>query len=232
MASLPLRLAERMADAVEFDSNRSAEVVSRILASAGGDAVVLATSAYSAAELLSASCGRVAELLAGIAYAPLAVIAMAFDQQQVGRPLDGFGFLVPRREGLAILGTVWNSALFPHRAPPGKVLITSFIGGATDLGVTSLSEGQLLDIAVRENSRLLEISGPPLHSAVFRYACALPQYSLGHAERLSNLAGELDRVPGLFLTGNYWAGPSIGDCLEHAFATAERVNAFLRSEGK
>jgi oxygen-dependent protoporphyrinogen oxidase len=239
MATLPERFAERMNDAIESGSGRAVSII----ASAGfspstsnrtkptrrGAVIVLATPAYAAAALLPDTCRNLAELLAGISYAPIATIAMAFHSRQIGRPLDGFGFLAPRKEGLGILGTVWNSALFPGRAPEGMAVLTSFIGGATNLAVIGQSDDHLLDVAVRENSQVLEISGPPADHAVFRYRCALPQYTIGHSERLRSIAQELTRLPGLFLTGNYLAGPSIGDCVEHAFVTAEAVTNFLRS---
>jgi oxygen-dependent protoporphyrinogen oxidase len=242
MAALPERLAEKLAenapDAIEFSTDRatsviaaaefSAAVTARSEPGAERDVIVLATPAHTAAALLANSCPGLAELLVGIFYAPLATIALAFPSRQIGHPLDGFGFLAPRKEGLRTLGTVWNSALFPGRAPQGIAVLTSFIGGATDLAVTEMPDDQLLDITVRENSAVLKITGPPVEHAVFRYPRALPQYVIGHSQRLSTIVRELDHLPSLFLTGNYLAGPSIGDCVEHAFATAEAVNKFLQ----
>jgi oxygen-dependent protoporphyrinogen oxidase len=106
-------------------------------------------------------------------------------------------------------------------------VLTSFIGGATDFAVTELSDEELLNIAVRENSSVLKISGAPVAHAIFRYSHALPQYVMGHSQRVNAIAGELAHVPGLFLAGNYLAGPSIGDCVEHAFGIAEAARKFL-----
>lgn len=243
MATLTDRLARKLGDnspgTIELGVDRVASVVAAAGISPGEaygagpvayrDVVILATPAYTAAALLPNSCRHLSELLSGISYAPLATVAMAFQSSQIDRPLDGFGFLAPRKEGLRTLGTVWNSALFPGRAPEGMSVLTSFIGGATNLAVTEQSDDELLDIAVRENSSVLIISGAPVAHAIFRYARALPQYVMGHSQRVSTVADELGHAPGLFLTGNYLAGPSIGDCVEHAFGTAEAVNELLRS---
>jgi oxygen-dependent protoporphyrinogen oxidase len=239
MAALPERLAEKMRDAIESSTDRATSVIAlaglspvatdRVEPTARGDVIVLAAPAYAAAALLPNTCRALAELLAGISYAPLATIALVFHSRQIGQPLDGFGFLAPRKEGLRTLGTVWNSALFPGRAPEGMSLLSSFIGGATYLAVTELSDGQLLELVVRENSAILEISGPPVEHAIFRYHRALPQYLIGHSQRIDAITQVLSHLPGLFLTGNYLAGPSIGDCVEHAFATAETVNKFLQN---
>jgi oxygen-dependent protoporphyrinogen oxidase len=242
MVALPERLAEKLAGilpgAIEFSTDRAASVIAAGEFSPEGttgarpdakcDVIVLATPAYSAAALLANSRPGLAELLAGIFYAPLATIALAFRSHQIGRALDGFGFLAPRKEGLRTLGTVWNSALFPGRAPHGIAVLTSFIGGATDLAITKQPDQELLEIVVRENSAVLKITGPPVEHAVFRYPRALPQYVMGHSQRISAIAAETARAPGLFLTGNYLAGPSIGDCVEHAFATADTVHKFLQ----
>lgn len=190
-------------------------------------AVILATPAYAAARLLPTGAQSVADLLEGIAYAPLAVVAAGYHQKQIGRPLDGFGFLVPRKEGLTSLGTVWNSSLFAGRAPDGMAVLTSFAGGATNLAIRQMTDTSILDVVARENAKLLEISGPPVEHAVFRYDRALPQYTLGHPQRIRAINSALQGIPGIFLTGNYLAGSSIGHCVEHAFRAAESATAYL-----
>jgi protoporphyrinogen/coproporphyrinogen III oxidase len=190
------------------------------------DILVLATPAYTAAALLGPLSSSLAHALSGIAYAPVAVIATGYHRQQVGNPLKGFGFLVPRREKLSTLGTVWNSSLFSGRARGGMVAITSFAGGATDAGIVAKSEDEIAQIVQDENARVLQISGPPVASSVWRYPRALPQYNLGHGHIVEQIRGGTREIPGLFLSGNYLEGPSLGKCAEQGFQTAEAVQRY------
>ena len=187
------------------------------------DAVVIATPAYEAARLISRFAGALSITLSGIPYAPVAVVAEGYRREHVGHALNGFGFLVPRKEGLRTLGTVWNSSLFPNRAPDGMVLITSFIGGATDREVVDMDEQQIADQVRKEIGKVLQITGPPAARQVWRHPKALPQYNLGHAQRVDAIHQELENLRGLFIAGNYLEGPSIGSCVSQAFRTANAV---------
>jgi oxygen-dependent protoporphyrinogen oxidase len=175
-------------------------------------------------------------LLGTIEYAPVAVVSLGYLRADVGHPLTGFGFLVPRSSGLRVLGTVWNSPLFPGRAPDGKVLLTSFVGGATDPGAATLSPEELVSLVDREIAPLVQIrqdsaagrSEPhpdsrPCFSNVTIYRRALPQYNLGHAERLAAIEDQLTKCPNLWLAGNYLRGPSIGACVEQSLSVASQI---------
>jgi oxygen-dependent protoporphyrinogen oxidase len=163
--------------------------------------------------------------LASVEYAAVAVVSLVYAQKEVGHPLDGFGFLVPRSAGLRILGTVWNSSLFAGRAPDGYALLTTFVGGATDVAATMLNHDELSTMVHREIAPLLSIQSNPTFSSVTIWPRALPQYNLGHGDRLATIEKNLPRFPGLFLTGNYLRGPAIGACVEQALAVAEQVAA-------
>ena len=147
------------------------------------------------------------------------------------RPPDGFGFLVPRSEGLRVLGTVFNSALFAGRAPEGMVCFTSFAGGATDPKLCELSDEEITETICAEVARVLGITGKPVATNLHRHARALPQYNLGHSQIVKSLEALTAAMPGLFLAGNYLSGPSIGACVEQAFRTAEAVRVYLASIG-
>jgi oxygen-dependent protoporphyrinogen oxidase len=190
------------------------------------NALVLATPAYTGAALLGPLSSSLAQALSGIAYAPVDVIATGYHRQQIGNALDGFGFLVPRREKLRTLGTVWNSSLFPGRAREGMVALTSFAGGATDPGIVARSEHEIAEIIQGENARVLQISGPPVASSVWRYTRALPQYNLGHGHIVEQIREGMREIPGLFFSGNYLEGPSLGKCVEQGFQTAEAVQKY------
>jgi protoporphyrinogen/coproporphyrinogen III oxidase len=194
-------------------------------------AVIIATPPNAAADIVNGLAAQIADPFLQINYAPVAVVAAGYRREQVRRAANGFGFLVPRGEALRVLGTVWNSSLFPGRAPEGMSCFTSFAGGALDPALCNLEEEKIAEVVCREVESVLGIADPPVTRLVHRYARALPQYNLGHAEIVSELNRRISAVPGLFLTGNYLSGPSIGACVEQAGQTAERVRAYLANIG-
>jgi protoporphyrinogen/coproporphyrinogen III oxidase len=191
-------------------------------------AMVLAIPAYVAGQLIGRVSSALSHALGGIAYAPVTVVASGYYLRQIGRTLDGFGFLVPRREKLRTLGTVWNSSLFPGRAGEGRAVLTSFAGGTTDPAFVAKTEDEIAEIVENENARVLQITGPPIASAVWRYPRALPQYNLGHGHVVEQIRASASEIPGLFFCGNYLEGPSLGKCVEQGFRTAESVRDYLQ----
>jgi protoporphyrinogen/coproporphyrinogen III oxidase len=248
VAALPRAMAVKLGDAIQCDTRAvsvdfanagqradgGAACQLRIVRngqeqSASAGAVVIATPAYAAAHLLDTFSPHLAQTLSGIAYAPVAVVACTYYRQQVGDPLEGFGFLVPRGEKVRTLGTVWNSSLFPGRAHEGSVTITSFIGGATDPEIMNLHEENIAAIVTGENARILGITGPPVEVAVWKYPRALPQYNLGHGHIVATIRDAESASPGLFFAGNYLEGPAVGKCIENGFQTAEAVSKYLQT---
>ena len=201
------------------------------------DNVIVATPADVAGELLRDVTPSLGSLLGAIEYAPVAVVSLGYRRSDVGHPLAGFGFLVPRSARLRVLGTVWNSSLFPGRAPDGQVLLTSFVGGATDPGAAALSPEELTSLVDNEIAPLTKIGqdtttgrGEPRphkfrgsFSHVMIYPRALPQYNLGHADRLAAIEGHRTKFPNLRLAGNYLRGPSIGACVEQSLSVANEI---------
>jgi len=210
---------------IRFAQNRSIETLR-------ASAIVLATPAYSASHLVaslsSTSSPKLSHTLSGVAYAPVAVVASGYYDQQIGQELAGFGFLVPRNERVRTLGTVWNSSLFPGRAPAGSAAITSFIGGATDPKIIELPDSEIASIVQGENARILEITGPPITSLVWKHPKALPQYNMGHGHIVEAIRDGERLNPGLFFCGNYLEGPSLGKCVETASQTALAIQTYLQ----
>jgi len=161
--------------------------------------------------------------LGAIAYSGVAVVSLGYRKSDVGNRLAGFGFLVPRSSGLSILGTVWNSSLFPGRAPQGEVLLSSFVGGATNPSALGKSPGQLADQVHREMSPLLGLRKEPVFTNVTIWQRAIPQYNLGHTARIAAIESLRTRFPGLYFSGNYLNGPAIGTCVERALKVAGEV---------
>ena len=194
-------------------------------------ALVLATPADDTARLLNGIASGFGDLLGRIEYAGVAQVSAGYGLEQINywnaeKGLEGFGFLVPRAEGLRLLGTVWNSSLFAERAPTGMATFTSFLGGMTDPEILSKTPGQIAAIANSELATILGITGEPAGQHVSCWRRALPQYDIGHQGVVSAVRDLTARTPGLFLAGNYFAGPSIGACIENANEVARNVARF------
>jgi oxygen-dependent protoporphyrinogen oxidase len=192
------------------------------------DRMVLATPSYLAAKLLRP---EIASPLEEIEYAPLAVVSLGYKKQDVGHSLEGFGFLIPRSDGLRTLGVVWNSSLFPGRAPQGSVLLTSFIGGATDPQVVELRTEDIISMVHREIAPILSIHSQPTFSNLEIYQRALPQYNIGHTARIENLERESSSLLNLKLVGNYLRGPATGACVEQAVAVVDEIRSAVSAGG-
>jgi oxygen-dependent protoporphyrinogen oxidase len=194
-------------------------------------AVVLATPTQITSQILENLSDSFAPIFSQIEYAPVTVLSACYRREQFQRAPDGFGFLVPRTEGLHVLGTVFNSSLFAGRAPEGMVSLTSFSGGATDPKFCELSEPEITETICGEVARVLGIKEKPVATNLQRYARALPQYNLGHSQIIKSLETLTESIPGLFLAGNYLSGPSIGSSIEQAFRTADAARIYLASIG-
>lgn len=193
------------------------------------ESLVLAVPAYAAACLLAKSAPQLASLLNAIEYAPFCAVCSAYDRSSVGHDLDGFGFMVPRREGLETICTFWNSSLFPGRAPEGKVLMTSFAGREASSTVFSSPEETCAEIVEAENAKILGITGRPVERMVWRNPRAMPQYNVGHARRVQQIADAVQALPNLHLACNFLTGRSIGNCVQIASQVAENLHSRLRA---
>jgi protoporphyrinogen/coproporphyrinogen III oxidase len=194
------------------------------------DKVIVATPTDVAATLLRGIEPVIADRLSEIEYASTAVVSLGYKKSDIGDPLHGFGFLIPRSAGVRTLGTVWNTSLFPGRAADGNALLTSFIGGATDPKAAQLSCDELSAIVHKEIAPLLKIRGNPTFSNVTVYPRALPQYNLGHAARLAVIDEARKKHPNLWVIGNYLRGPAIGACVEQALSAAEEIIRVQKAE--
>ncbi len=191
-----------------------------------GRAVVLATPAYVTGPYLRPFDPVLAAELEAIVYAPVAVVFLGFRRAPACRPLDGFGFLVPEVENRRILGTIWNSTLFPNRAPAGGVALTTFVGGMRQPESLALSDAELEELVRSELRQLMGVTDRPDLVEIKRWPRAIPQYEIGHARRLAAIERFEASHPGLFLCGNYRGGIAVADCILHAQALAARVQRY------
>ncbi len=190
--------------------------------------VVSAAPAHVLKELTLTLDGELSELLAGIPYAPMNVICFGYEQDKVSRDLDGFGYLIPKKEGCAILGTLWDSSIFPHRAPQGHVMLRSMMGGATTPEAIALSDAEVKQRTMAELKKIMGIEAEPDFVRIFRHQRAIPQYVVGHAERLLAIDERLKKHPGLILTGNSYLGIGLNDCVNAAYKAADQVRSYLQ----
>jgi len=193
--------------------------------SVSASSLILATPTDVTGALLSRLDSSFETLFNSIDYAAVAVVSLGYRKKDVRQSLNGFGFLVPRSAGLRVLGSVWNSSLFPGRAPEGHALLTSFVGGVTDSAAATLEPQELVSLVHREISPVLSVKSAPIFSNITVWPRALPQYNLGHGDRLARIEQLRAQFPGLWLAGNYLRGPAIGSCVDQALAVAEEVRA-------
>ncbi len=193
------------------------------------DAVILAAPAFASAALLQASSPELAGVLQSIPYASTATVTLAYRQADLPRALDGYGYIIPRREGRRALACTWTSTKFPHRAPDGYALIRVFIGRAGQEQSISWNAADLEALAREELNLTLGISAAPLLSRAFLWDRAMPQYNLGHPARLQAIDAALQALPALALAGNGYRGIGIPDCIHSGEQAVDRLLAALQS---
>jgi oxygen-dependent protoporphyrinogen oxidase len=192
------------------------------VAELGASQVVLAVPAYVAAGLLRPLDAPLAGLVEGIAYAPIAVVHLGYAPGATPAP-DGFGFLVPSGEGRRLLGAIHASTVFPFRAEGGRVLYTCMVGGARQPDLVKLDEGALVALAREELKALAGVTAAPAFTEVIRWPRGIPQYNVGHRDRVAAIDAALARWPGLTLTGNAYKGIGLNDCIRSAKQLAETL---------
>ncbi len=194
------------------------------------DSVVLAAPAARVAPLLAPVDAELAEAVGGIRSAPLAVVALAFPADEIGGAPEGFGFLAPRREGLRSLGCLWDSSIFPGRAPKGEVLLRVMIGGAHDEEAVELDDAELVGIARRDLVTTMGLEAEPSLERVIRHRLGIPQYERGHPARLERIERRLEALAGLWVAGSSYYGVSMNSCVEKAESQSEEIFAELSDE--
>ena len=187
------------------------------------DVVVVATPAHDAAEMLGDRDPELCGALAAIPYSPIAVVALGYDGAGLENPLDGFGFLIPRGEERRILGALWDSSVFPNRAPDGKALIRAMVGGVRDPALASLPSDTLLGLVRSELAVTMGVRAEPILSRIFFHGMGIPQYLVGHGKLLEKMEERLSGAKGLVLNSNAYRGIALNDCVLQSRLAAERI---------
>jgi oxygen-dependent protoporphyrinogen oxidase len=237
LGTLPTALAQKLGDSIRFGAR--VETINARAAAGGVESpwrlqlsngeeitssgLVVTAPSYEAARLLGTTAPALSAKLSELYYAPMVVVSSGYDRTQVRNPLHGFGLMIPRREKLSTFFNVWNSSVVSGRAPEGKVLLTSFAGGATNPEFVRLEEKAIAQIIESEIAAVLGIEGPAIERMVWKFPQALPQFNLGHAQAAAAIRETVTGLPGLYLAGNYLEGRSLGDCAEIGSRTAREV---------
>jgi oxygen-dependent protoporphyrinogen oxidase len=195
------------------------------------DAVVLTCPAYQQAAILADLDSELSRSIDGIAYNRVAVVALGYRRADVPIDLDGFGFIVPQRSRGDLLGVQWCSSIFPERAPRDMVLLRAMCGGWNRAEIVDWEDARLLGAIRAELGTAMGIEAAPLVHQIIRWNRAIPQYHLGHLERVAWIEQRLARYPGLFVGGNAYYGVSVNDCTEQAEVLAVRVRDYLARPG-
>lgn len=188
-----------------------------------GHKLILAVPAYAAGALLRDLDPDLTRELTAIPYASTATISLAYRNTDLPRPLDGYGYVIPRLEGRQALACTWTSTKFPHRAPEDTALLRVFVGRSGQEDAIDWDESGLLVMAKQELEQTLGITAEPLFSKVFRWEKAMPQYLLGHPQRLERLDAAMEKWPDMALAGNGYRGIGIPDCIHSGQLAVERV---------
>ncbi len=199
------------------------------LRSAVADAIVLATPAGAAAHLLRPLQSELADELAEIHHSSCAIVTLVYRRDQIAHPMDGFGFVVPIVEKRKILSGSFASVKYVGRAPENEVVIRVFIGGTCQSELLDLDDAQLRQLAIQELAELMGIHGTPQFDRIVRYRDTMPQYYVGHQDRVQRIAAQVAKLGGLFVTGNAYQGVGVPFCIHGGEQTAEKVVDYLTS---
>jgi len=230
VASLPVARRRTGAALTRLESREGGTVLTLADGTTvAAQAVVVAVPAPAAAPLLAPLSPAVAETLASIPFASSATIALGYRRADVAHGLDGYGFIVPRGEGLRCTACTFVSTKFPGRAPEGHVLLRAFVGGTRDPGVLDRPDSELVALARQELGPLLGLRASPVLERVYRWPQGTPQMEVGHLARLARLDAILAGLPGVFLTGAGLRGAGLPDTIADAQRAAAAAAAYAAS---
>ncbi len=205
---------------IHKDENRSMQA----------DVIILTAPAFITAELLAEFDEKLKKHLLDIYYPPVLVQYLAYRKKDILQPLDGFGFLIPSKEKKSFLGAIWSSVIFPNRSSDEYASFTLFVGGARDPEIFSIDK-EVLFMKVRgEFETLMKISGDPIFSSYKFWPKAIPQYNIGYVEHENYFDQFEKNLSGIFLSGNYRGGISVGDCIKNSEIVAEKAISILNKE--
>jgi oxygen-dependent protoporphyrinogen oxidase len=190
-----------------------------------GDGVVIATESWAAESLIRPHDETIADALAAIPASSSATISIAFNEREVGFDLNAFGVLCPLVEGRALMAATYSSTKWPGRAPSGKVLLRGFVGGPHNQEIVKRPDEELVQVVLAEFRDILGLNpfAKPLFSRVFRWHLGMPQYTLGHLERVTRIEERSGQIPGLAFAGGSYRGVGVPNCIESGERAVSKI---------
>jgi oxygen-dependent protoporphyrinogen oxidase len=186
--------------------------------------VILATPAYISGKLVERIDPEIAQKLKEIPYSSSITIPLVFKKDKFNHSLKGFGVVVPKNEGRKVMAISWISSKWPHRVPERYVMLRVFMGGSQGKKLLSSPEKEILKTALEEVQAIMGVSAEPLDYEVFCFEKSMPQYTLGHKERISFIESRLQKLHSyLFITGGAFHGVGIGDCIREGREIARKI---------
>lgn len=185
--------------------------------------LVIAVPAYATSDMLRNFDKPLSSLIAEIPYPSVSVVCLGYKKDKILHKLDGFGFLIPYKEHRKILGTLWDSSIFPNRAPEGYVLLRTMVGGGRASELAMQDDNRLINMVIDEMRVVMDIKAHPDFAKVYRHEKAIPQYIKGHSKRLVAIDDILSKYRGLYITGNAYRGIGVNDCIENSYKLAEMI---------
>jgi oxygen-dependent protoporphyrinogen oxidase len=195
------------------------------------DAVILATPSFVTAKVVEEIDPKLSEILLTIPYVSSATVSLAYRRSQIHDPLDAFGFIIPRAEKRKIMASTYTSVKFSHRAPESHILLRVFVGGAKNEELVNLNDDEMLRLVQGELKSIIEVEGDPVLTKIYRWEKSMPQYLVGHLEKVTRMEKRTGLYPGLFLTGCAYKGIGISDSVHDAEIIAEKAIAYFKKTG-
>lgn len=191
------------------------------------DVLLSTIPSYGLSKFIDSLDSNLSKHLNEIYYPPVLVLYLGYEKEAITQKLDGFGFLIPSKEKRDFLGAIWSSTIFENRAPKDKASFTLFIGGAKEPNFSQSDVDERIKNVIREFHNIMGISSPPILKEKRFWPKAIPQYNLGYIEHENYFEKFEKENPGIFLSGNYRGGISVGDCIKSSFINYEKIKNYL-----
>jgi oxygen-dependent protoporphyrinogen oxidase len=190
-----------------------------------GNAVIIATESWTAEPLVRPHDEAIADALSTIPTSSSATVSIAFNEDEVGFDLNAFGVLCPLIEGRALMAATFSSTKWPGRAPEGRVLLRGFVGGPHNQEILKHSDEELMQTVLAEFRDILGLNpfAKPLFWRVFRWYLGMPQYTLGHLDRVALIENRSGQIPGLALAGGSYRGVGVPNCIESGERAVSKI---------
>ncbi len=187
------------------------------------DEIISTVPAYVASEIFSGLDSELVKHLNSLYYPPVMVLYAGFRKSDIGIPLDGFGFLIPSKEKKKFLGAIWSSTIFPNRCNKDHAAFTLFVGGARSPKLLEEEKDTLINSALAEFKNIMNTKADPVIVKTKMWQKAIPQYNIGYIEHENYFQKFEKENPGIFLSGNYRGGISVGDCIKNSEEVVNRL---------